>query len=515
MSHFLHLVGLDFGTTTSSAVIATARLAKNSVTGRTELADVAETFRPEAVFTPLREERLDEQAIGNLLDAWLAAGGVRPEQVFGGGALLTGLTAQQDNAAALVRLVRRRLGDTLIASADDPCLESWLAFMGSCASLSRAHPEQPFLNLDIGGGTTNLALGQAGEVLRTGCLFVGARHIQVVPGSYQIVRVSPYARAALNHLGIHKGPGDCLSRSDVDAVLTFYLDLIEAATTGNSGVFQNPVARLHQQVAFGESSRHAPRDASITRSGCELFVVGSLRDPFSGHGVTGPHGRITRSVMATIAITFSGGVGELIYAHVQGKPWPPTTHYGDLGIDLAQRIVMTPFWAAHLKQWQPASGGRATVYGLLRHCTEVSGSTLFLPSAAALPLANVPILGSVGPTTGDDHVRQLIELARRSPCGGCLQLEVGSHDAPAISAIGKKIAALLREAAFPPTRPLVLLVSQNIGKVLGHYVTQWGALPLNLVVIDEVAPRDAQYVQIGSPRGQVVPVSFYGINPEH
>ena len=46
-------------------------------------------------------------------------------------------------------------------------------------------------------GTTNLALGRAGEVLHTGCLFVGARHIQVTPGTYRIVKLSSYARALL------------------------------------------------------------------------------------------------------------------------------------------------------------------------------------------------------------------------------------------------------------------------------------------------------------------------------
>ena len=61
--------------------------------------------------------------------------------------MATGLTAQQQNAVALVALIRRRLGDALIATADDPCLEGWLAFMGSCASLPRAHPDPPSQNL--------------------------------------------------------------------------------------------------------------------------------------------------------------------------------------------------------------------------------------------------------------------------------------------------------------------------------------------------------------------------------
>ncbi len=78
-------------------------------------------------------------------------------------------------------------------------------------------------------------------------------------------------------------------------------------------------------------------------------------------------------------------------------------------------------------------------------------------------------------------------------------------------ALGQRLARLCRALAFPTEHPLVLLVSENLGKVLGHYVTEWGALPLNLVVIDEIARRDAQYVQIGRLRDQVVPVSLYGL----
>src|SRR6266404_810833 len=147
MSDAVTLVGLDFGTTTSSAVVASASLLRNAVTGRTEVSQLRERFRSEMVFTPLDGERIDLRRVEAQLNTWLAAGDVRPGNVFGGGALLTGLTAQQDNSAALVGLIRRRLGDALVATADDPCLESWLAFLGSCGGLSRSHPDRLFLNL--------------------------------------------------------------------------------------------------------------------------------------------------------------------------------------------------------------------------------------------------------------------------------------------------------------------------------------------------------------------------------
>jgi hypothetical protein len=56
-----------------------------------------------------------------------------------------------------------------------------------------------------------------------------------------------------------------------------------------------------------------------------------------------------------------------------------------------------------------------------------------------------------------------------------------------------------------------LFASGNIGKTLGNFVTDWGRLRFPLVVIDEVDPGDAQFATVGKLRGQVVPVSFYGV----
>ena len=76
------------------------------------------------------------------------------------------------------------------------------------------------------------------------------------------------------------------------------------------------------------------------------------------------------------------------------------------------------------------------------------------------------------------------------------------------------MAGCLAAQAFPAEHPLVLLVSENLGKVLGNYVTDWGAAALNLVVIDEIDVPNAEYVQIGRLRNQVVPVAFYGLREE-
>jgi ethanolamine utilization protein EutA len=461
----VQLVGLDFGTTTSSAVVATARLRRNAVTGRTELDEVHERYRSTKVLTPRWGDMLDESALAGLLDDWLAAGGVAADEVFGGGALVTGLTARATNVGALVTLIRQRLGEALVARADDPCLEAWLAFMGSCAGLSRACPDTPVINLDIGGGTTNIALGKSSEVTRTGCLHVGARHLEVEAGSYRLRRVSAWGQALLDHLGV---TGTTLSAPDVEAIVDVYVQMLEDAVQGgNAG---NALAQLHTQVAF-----QLP----------ELSVA-----PL---------------------ITLSGGVGELVYDALQGRLWPATTAFGDLGIDLARRLIDSPLLGRELRRHMPEAGGRATVYGLLRHSTEISGSTVFLSDPALLPLTDVPILGSIGEMTTDDELRDLVRLLGGRPNAVCVRVGFQSPDAAAVSALGTRLEQCLRPLS--PAQPLVLLVRENLGKTLGNYVTRWGAAPRALAVLDEIAVRDAQYVHIGRPRAHVIPVSYYGLRP--
>ncbi len=467
----VRLVGLDFGTTTSSCVVASATLTHNAVSGRQELTGIQEDYRSELAFTPFDEHGLDGCRLQQYVDAWLAAAKVPPEEIFGGGALLTGLAAREQNSAVLVELIRSRLGDALVATADDPRLEAWLAFQASAAPLSKSRPERWIVNLDIGGGTTNIALGKNGEVLGTGSLFVGARHVQFVPSTYRIVKLSDFARSLFDHLGIARGPGDCLDETEIGAILDFYMELLEGAVAGDARIFERPIAGLHQQVAF------------------ELPC--SVRDPI---------------------VTLSGGVGELVYGYRNGEGLPSTTFFGDLGIDMARRLLHSPRWAAHFKAFQPACAGRATVYGLLLYTTQISGSTLFLPDPAILPLKNLPIVGRVTATSTEGQIRDILQLVQRSSLGACVQVVAAERGATAVAALGDRIAAALATTGFPSDRPLVLLVEDNIGKALGQYVTRWGTIPLTLVVLDEIEIRDARFVHIGAMRDQVVPVSFYGMN---
>ncbi len=461
------LVGLDCGSTTTSAVVAHALLTVGA-TGRTEITHVEPIFRSELTFTPFVDNSIDEKELTRLIDQWLSAAGVEAREIFGGGAIVTGLAAERDNALAISRLIEQRLGDSLVATANDPRLESWLAFMGNCHRLSRARPTTPILNVDIGGGTTNLALGLDGEVIATGSLLAGARHFQFRPGTYELVAVSPHGALLLDGLRISADIGQEMRTSDVAAIVDFYAGLIEATIDPDPARFDSEMARRHVQV---------PLDRSL----------------------------------AAAAVTLSGGVGGLVYDCLRGLAPEGITPFGDLGVELAERLARSETIRRRVAGLAPEGLGRATVLGLLEHGTELSGSTIYLPRPECLPLKSVPIVGHVDSETDQHEVCRLIELAARAAPAGAIRVELAGNDLAQIRALAARLGNCLAARPSTTDRTLVLLAGANVGKVLGNYITRWGTLKTELIVIDEISPRDAQFVRLGRVRDAIVPVSLYAI----
>lgn len=472
------LIGVDIGSTTTSAVVAEARLAETMLGGRVTLSEVRERLRTPLVFTPFDGALVDEDGVLSLVDRWLAEAGVEPGTLFGGGALITGLAARSPNAPALAERLRDRLGRALVATARDPRLESWLAFMGNVADLSRRSPDLRFLNLDIGGGTANLALGAGGEVARTGCLALGARHVQVEPGTYRVVRLSEEARRIFDALSMPVAPGEELAPAAVSALLDVWISALErTACGGTAALAASP---------FGDLLVEAPLDWPV---------------PGAGERDGSP------------ILVYSGGVGEMAHRLARGEDLPGTTPYGDLGVELARRIVGSSVLGAHLGRWTPEGGGRAVAYGLLRHATEVSGATLHLPHPGVLPLRDLPILASLSPGSEDADIGAAAALARRSGEGGCFEIVLPDSRAATVRSMAERLARALGDAPFPAERPLVLLVSRNVGKALGAYLTDWGRSVHRdgVVVLDEVRRPGACFLHVGRLHDGVVPVSFHGM----
>lgn len=481
---FVTMVGFDFGSTTSSAMVAHARVGQNSATGRMAFGYPDVIYRSEPVFTPFEHDRLDENVLREYLDCWLKESGIKTKELFSGGAIITGLATEKANADRITELVKERVGEAIIATASDPSLESWLAFMGSCSALSSCYSDRPIINLDIGGGTTNPALGLNGNVLATGCYFIGARHFQFEPGTYRLIAISKYGGVLMEYLGISRGVGEDLEISERDAILEFYRAMLEEIVCGNGNFTDIPATQIHTQVPL-----------------------------------------VVKELSKKPVITFSGGVGELIYQHAVGRPLPETTYFGDLGIDLARSIMASPLLASSVSDLVPENMGRATVYGLAIHSTEISGATLFLPRKQLLPLHDVPIVGRMPMDAEEVEIRQLIRMIARSGRGGAIQITAASEERKEegilkeppieklerVKALGNKIHTAILAERIKPDSPLVLIVPYNCGKSLGNYASNWRKIAADIIVIDEIPERNAHFVNIGRIRNNIVPVSFYGV----
>ncbi len=468
MSKRVIMLGLDFGSTTSSALIASAKVARSSATGHMQLDDVQVLYKSEAIFTPFIKQSIDTEKVAKLITNWLADSGVKVADIFSGGSMITGLAAQADNAATLSKLIINMVGESVIATADDPCLESWLAFMGSCGALSRFQAETPILNFDIGGGTTNIALGVNGDVLQTGCYFIGARHFQFVAGSYQLSAISSYGAVLLDDLSINKTIGETLSANEREKIISFYIKALESIVTGNTDFFSSSTAQKHTQVAIKTQSK--------------------------------------------TKITFSGGVGELLYKISTDETLPSTTFYGDFGIDLALAISRSALLSADLKTYVPEHKGRATVVGLTLHSTEISGNTVYLPHPDCLPLRDLPIIAKLATDSPIEQWHGAFTLAAKRQAGACIQITACNNTLEQVRALATQIKNAMRANIHAPSQPIVILLETNIGKALGNYICDWGQLDYNLIVIDEVALRDAHFVHIGRVHQGMIPVSFYGLH---
>ena len=97
-----------------------------------------------------------------------------------GAVIITGETARKSNSSKVLQALSGYAGDFVVATAG-PDLESIIAGKGAgTETLSREHRGN-IVNFDIGGGTSNLAMFRAGDVVDTACFDIGGRLIKIIP----------------------------------------------------------------------------------------------------------------------------------------------------------------------------------------------------------------------------------------------------------------------------------------------------------------------------------------------
>ncbi|WP_224448623.1 ethanolamine ammonia-lyase reactivating factor EutA [Haloprofundus salilacus] len=469
-------VGIDIGTTTTQVVVSELALERSGVGAvAVDIAETTVVHRGEIHETPLLDRRtLDTDAVSDLVESELEAAGYSAAEIDSGAVIVTGESSYKENAEALVTQIADSAGEFVVAAAG-PQLEAVLAGKGSGAAAQAAESRETVLNVDVGGGTINMCLFSGDDVVETRCLSVGGRLLRF-DRSGRVTHVSePAARLVANHdLDIDIG-----ARPTDD-------DLRRLATAMADAVFDTI-----------DGSPLSPETESLTIGPSEYAAVD------------------------VDSVVFSGGVGRLI-STPEPRPDDETTDdarfaFDDFGVVLAAAIRRR-LDERSLRVRRPDEDIRATVVGVGTQTTSFSGTTTHIDESA-LPLRNLPVVE--GPAVGPDHDRDAV--ARRVQ--RCIERGIELYELndetpfvlslPSISPLSydrmKLVARAVDEAygrCFASDYPRIVLTRQNCAKALGQQLAAACNTAAPLVVVDEVAARDGDYLDIGEPvvTGQTVPV---------
>ena len=445
-------VGIDIGTTTTQLVFSRLTLRNEGAAFSVPHFAIAEKevlYRSAIHFTPLLSDtRIDAAGVRDIVAREYAASGFAKSDVQTGAVIITGETARKENAREVLDALAGFAGDFVVATAG-PALESVLAGKGSGAqAYSEAH-RCAVLNLDIGGGTTNLALFENGILQDTGCLNVGGRLMKFDPDG-TLTYLSPVLRPHCDF-----SVGQRLTEADLQGVLRLLVDVLCRAVRGTGGI-----------------------DDSITDKA--VTVTG---EPL---------------------LSFSGGVADLM----DDQP-REVFAYGDLGVLLGRAIFHSALCQGRFLRAKETI--RATVIGAGSHTTELSGSTIFY-DRVRFPLKNLPVAAltqqeeALEPPALAEKIR-----AKTALFSGGTPAVLALHGLknPRFSELCKLadgVALGLRERA-ESGEPLIIAVRADMGKALGQAVGM--LLPeAPLVCLDSVALDEGSYLDIGAPvaGGQVLPV---------
>ncbi len=338
MADTLLSVGLDVGTSTTQLIVSQLTIenkASSFSVPQMEIAQRKILYKSPVHLTPLLGENLvDGEEIRRIVEQEYQAAAIRREQVDTGAIIITGETSRKENARAVIDALSEFAGDFVVATAG-PHLESVLAAKGAGADRYSEDSGKTVLHMDIGGGTTNLALIQRGQIVATGCMNVGGRLLKFDEAG-RIRYRSPVLKE-YSEFENSKQPSD----AQISALCHTMVQALEMA----AGL--QPATELLDKFWTSEAGNPwlPPADAEV--------------------------------------ISFSGGVGECIEKRF------PALAFGDIGPALGQAIRESRLCRQSYRLGSEAI--RATVIGAGSHSTQLSGSTIFYRNMT-FPLKNLPVV---------------------------------------------------------------------------------------------------------------------------
>ena len=360
-------------------------------------------------------------------------------------------------------------GDFVVATAGSD-LESVLAGRGAgAAELSRQRISRPLANLDIGGGTTNIAVFLDGHPTDTSCLDIGGRQITVDKATKRLAAFSPKVAELAESMGLKLKVGDLADLKALDAIC----DRLAIIMAQCLGLCEGPAKDL------------------------ELFLT--------AHPL--------RKSWQLSALTFSGGVADFIYSgEVSDEPFK----YGDVGPILGAAVQRCSA-LSKLEILKPRETIRATVVGAGSNALELSGSTITITHQEILPLKNLPILKLDPEDEADDYKHLSSRLAEK--LSWYRESELDEYQPMAVALAGIKNPTYeqvlsLRDKLLngldyylAKSESLVVVIEEDMAKSLGQALR--AALPRKKIIsLDSIKVENGDYIDIGLPvsGGRVVPV---------
>lgn len=441
-------VGIDIGTTTTHLICSRIGISVTGGFGTVPQAEITSKeilYKSPVYFTPLSADgKIDAHGVAALVRTEYEKANLTPEKIQSGAVIITRESACKENAEAVLQEIAAFSGNFVSAVAGSS-LESYLAGKGAGADLLSAQTGKTVANVDIGGGTTNIAVFQNGECVGDSCLHIGGRVLKMCKDE------SLYISKPIAELCRQKGIG------------------IPGFTT--EGGFSNvkeicfTLAKLLFYALTGTK-----KEATAS-----LLPILTVDHPL-------PEGCLPEIV------TFSGGVAECI-----GKDLADFA-FGDIGVLLARAIAQiaaeTP---VKTRVCASASPIRATVIGAGNFTLTVSGSTIHF-DGVRFPICNLPCIKTLSDIDG-------------TPCAICIDGEKSPSFAEVERYADDIVDAA--KSLFETHTPLLVFTKYDFAKALGFSLRRRLPQEYPLLCADGVSCRTGDYLDVGTPiaEGRAVPIT--------
>ncbi len=463
-------VGIDIGSSGTQVIFSRVFMQRMSedLSSRYFVVKRETLHQSPVALTPyLSEERIDERAVGDIIDRAYAEAGIHPDNIDTGAVILTGEALRRENAKAIAEVIAEMGGEFVCATAGHH-MESLLAAYGSGAARASHDLQRPVLNVDIGGGTTKIALLENGRVVHTAAIHIGGR-LAVAQADGLITRLDPAGALLAANAGIEWSLGGSASEAEIGRVTEWMADAIVAALT------------------------QSPAPGAVAA----LWLTDPL-EPVEG----------------IAGVMFSGGVGEYVYAR-------EARDFGDLGRRFGEALRRRLDAGALPYPLLPAGECiRATAIGASEYSVQLSGNTVYISNPGALlPRKSLQVLQpdvALGDTIEPARVTQAIgrHFTAFDLVEGQAEVALAFRwrGAPAY----ERIAALARGIveALPMTllqgKPVFLVLDGDIAHSLGALLKEEWGIASDVLVIDGVALWDFDYIDLGRVRmpSHTVPVTI-------